>query len=77
MKEDRPWSEEEIAYLKQEKKRGTSYAKIGEVLNRSKGSIVGQINRLGLCDKKPSPQRQMPYLHEFVKDWRYKRDHPW
>lgn len=69
------WSQEEIDYLLKHVALRTRRSAIAKALGRTKSSVIGKCNRLGVSERHKGT-RPLPYLGEYTT-WQYKRDNPW
>jgi hypothetical protein len=61
VKQDVPWTDQDIEQLKFMLKAGFYYGDIGKALGgRSRSSIAGKVNRMGLSENRPAVQLPKP-----------------
>lgn len=54
--DDRPWTTQEVAYLRKHYGRRGAARKIADALGRTRNECIGKANRLGLCKSLPKQQ---------------------
>jgi GcrA cell cycle regulator len=68
-KVDVPWTDEQVAYLREHWKAGDSAAMIGKAIGRTRNSVCAKLDRLKLLRTRETPEanRERPHLKQIAR----------